>query len=46
VEEACDAKGRGGFGKLRSQGINEPIEFEIYYKQDRNARPITYELSI
>jgi predicted ATPase len=46
VEEACDAKGRGGFLKLRSQGINEPIEFEIYYKQDRNARPITYELAI
>ena len=46
VEEACDAKGRGGFLKLRSQGINDPIEFEIYYKQERNARPITYELAI
>jgi predicted ATPase len=46
VEEACDAHGRGGFEKIRSQGQNGPIEFEVYYKQDGNARPITYELSI
>ncbi len=46
IEEACDAKQRGGFSKLRSQGIEKPIEFEIYYKQDSKARPITYELSI
>ena len=46
VEEACDNNGRGGFQRLQSQGSNEPIEFEIYYKQDGKARPITYELSI
>lgn len=46
VEEACDAHGRGGFEKIRSQGQDGPIEFEVYYKQDGNARPITYELSI
>ncbi len=46
VEEACDARGRGGFSRLRSKGIEEPIEFEIYYKQESNARPITYELAI
>lgn len=46
VEEACDARGRGGFEKIRSLGTNEPIEFEVYYRQDSNARPITYELSI
>lgn len=46
VEEACDAKGRGGFRRLRTQGQSGPIEFEIYYKQDGNARPITYELAI
>jgi len=46
VEEACDARGRGGFDRIRSQGVNEPIEFHIYYKQERNARPITYELAI
>ena len=46
VEEACDARGRGGFKKLASQGQNGPMEFEVYYKEDRNARPITYELAI
>jgi predicted ATPase len=46
VEEACDLRGRGGFGRIRSQGSSEPIEFEVYYKEDGNARPITYELSI
>ncbi len=46
VEEACDTRGRGGFDRIRSQGSNEPIEFQIYYKQDGNARPITYELAI
>lgn len=46
VEEACDSRGRGGFEKIRSQGQSGPIEFELYYKEDGNARPITYELSI
>jgi predicted ATPase len=46
VEEACDLRGRGGFGKIRSQGQKGAIEFEIYYKEDGNARPITYEMSI
>ena len=45
VEDACD-KGRGGFERIRSQGRKGAIEFEIYYKQDGNARPITYELAI
>ena len=46
VEEACDARGRGGFKKILSQGERGAIEFEVYYKEDGNARPITYELSI
>jgi predicted ATPase len=46
VEEACDAHGRGGFGRIQTQGQKKPIEFEIYYKEDGNARPITYELAI
>ncbi|NUN16040.1 MAG: AAA family ATPase [Myxococcales bacterium] len=46
VEDACDARGRGGFGKLLSQGQTGPIEFEVYYREEGNARPITYELSI
>jgi predicted ATPase len=46
VEEACDARGRGGFERLRSQGREGSIEFQIYYKEDYNSRPITYELAI
>jgi predicted ATPase len=46
VEEACDARGRGGFERIRSQGQDGGIEFEIYYREDRNSRPITYELAI
>ena len=46
VEDACDAHGRGGFNRIRSQGETGAIEFEIYYKQDGIRRPITYELSI
>jgi len=46
VEEACDLRGRGGVDRIRSQGQDGPIEFEVYYKEDGNARPITYELAI
>lgn len=46
VEEACDARGRGGFERLSSQGQKGSIEFQIYYKEDYNSRPITYELAI
>ena len=45
VEEACDAKGRGGFERIISQGINEPIMFEIYYRETRTELPITYEVA-
>ncbi len=46
VEEACDLRGRGGFQRIMSQGQNGLIEFEIYYKEDGNARPITYEMAV
>lgn len=46
VEEACDLKGRGGYERLRSQGIQDAMEFEIYYREDSKSRPITYELFI
>ena len=46
VEEACNSRSRGGFERIRSQGQEGSIEFEIYYKEDGNARPITYELAI
>ena len=46
VEEAFDARGRGGFERVKSQGVSGPVEFEVYYKEEGNARPITYELAI
>lgn len=46
VEEACDMRGRGGYEKIYSRGAAGAMEFEIYYKEDGNARPITYELRI
>ena len=46
VEEACDARGRGGFERIRSQGETGPIEFDVYYKESRSVRPITYEIAI
>ncbi|WP_395642135.1 AAA family ATPase [Rudaea sp.] len=46
VETACDQKQRGGFERLRSKGVDQPIRFEIYYREAPNERPITYELSI
>lgn len=46
VEEACDVRGRGGFERLCCQGQEGSIEFQIYYKEDYNSRPITYELAI
>jgi len=46
VEEACDVHGRGGFERIRSQSQQGAIEFEVYYKEDGNSRPITYELAI
>lgn len=46
VESACDANNRGGFDQLISQGNNNRIHFEIYYKENNSSRPITYELTI
>ena len=46
IEEACDARGRGGFDKMRTQGATDPIEFDVYYKEHGNARPITYQVAI
>ena len=46
AEEACDARGRGGFEKLRTQGQTGPIEFEVYYKASASVRPISYHIRI
>lgn len=46
LETACDAKQRGGFERMRSLGTDEPICFEIYYRESKSERPITYELHL
>ena len=46
IEEACDARGRGGFDRIRSQGSDASIAFEVYYREEARARPITYEFAI
>lgn len=46
VETACDDPRRGGFERMRSLGTDEPIRFEIYYREAPGERPITYELAI
>jgi len=46
VETACDAKQRGGFERMRSLGVDDAIKFEIYYREAKGERPITYELAI
>ncbi|MYF97697.1 AAA family ATPase [Candidatus Poribacteria bacterium] len=46
VEDACNARGRGGFGKIRTQGTTEPIEFIVFYREHGNTRPISYQIAI
>lgn len=46
VEAACDKPHRGGFDRLRTQGVNEPIQFEVRYRESKMARPINYTLHI
>lgn len=46
VEQACDMKGRGGYEQLRSRGTSDAIRFEIYYREAKGERPMTYELAI
>ena len=46
VETACDNPRRGGFNRMRSTGTNQPIRFEIHYRNAPGERPITYQLAI
>ncbi len=46
VEEACDARGRGGVEKIRTKGKRGPIEFEVHYREHKNAQPIVYNIAI
>ena len=46
LESACNARNRGGYDKLVSSGVDQPITITIYYRESKNDRPITYEVSI
>lgn len=46
VEAACDKPARGGFGRVRTQGITRPIEFEIFFEDEDPQRPIVYEFHV
>ncbi len=46
VEEACDARGRGGFEKLRTQGQIGPIEFSVFYRERENTQRIAHQVFI
>ncbi len=46
VEAASDKPHRGGFLRLRTQGVTEAIQFEVRYRENDGARPINYTLHI
>ena len=46
VEEACDERGRNGFDRIRSQGSDGPIMFDVCYQGESQGQLITYELAI
>ncbi len=46
VEAACDRPQRGGFSRLRTQGSVDPVQFDLYYRETPNSRPITYNFEI
>lgn len=46
VEAACDKPWRGGFDRLRTQGIGGPISFEIFFEAGDASRPIVYQLVV
>jgi predicted ATPase len=46
AEAASDKPHRGGFDRLRAQGVEEPISFEIFFEDEDSQRPIVYEIEI
>ncbi|MDD3051459.1 MAG: AAA family ATPase, partial [Candidatus Cloacimonetes bacterium] len=46
VEEACDQPHRRGFERLKTRRQPGPIQFELYYREEKTSRPISYSLSI
>lgn len=46
VEAACDKPQRGGFERLRTQGCQDAMKFEVRFRQTPKDRPISYSLWI
>ncbi len=46
VEAACDKDTRGGFTRMRSQGISEPLSFTVYYREATDQQAMMYRLEI
>jgi len=46
VEGAFDKNNRGGFERLRTQGQKGPLQFDLYYRENPDERPISYSLQI
>jgi predicted ATPase len=46
VEAACNKEKRGGFERLRSQGVSEPINFTVRYRESHDRDPILYQILI
>ncbi len=46
VVEACDKSHRGGFEQIRTRGQDGPIQFELYYREEKSSRPISYSIHI
>ncbi len=42
IEEACDARGRGGFDRIHSKGVDGPIEFYVLCRTDPADKLILY----
>lgn len=46
IGTACEMRQRGGFKRLRSQSVNDPIKFEILYKESKKSNPIIYNVHL
>ena len=46
VQAACDKPHRGGFERMRTQGSEEAIRFDLRYRENIQNRPIIYSLYI
>jgi predicted ATPase len=46
VEAACEKEQRGGFARLRSQGVEEPISITVLYRDGIDQPSVAYRLKI